>query len=118
MRWKRAFVIGALLTIALAASFGWYYERYLWPQRIQKELLGRVVVDKSELVHREGFSHYGEGGFKWRYSVRRPTAALTALCGGRSIPTCRISKVREISEGVTVSFELQGGVVTIEEIWD
>ena len=60
--WKIAISIfcGGVVIAAGFEAYGWYYNHYAWPRKIQIELLGEVIVTHDTLRSRHKLS-YTEG---------------------------------------------------------
>jgi hypothetical protein len=117
---RRHIVIAALACVVVAATFiarNWYYERYVWPREIQQQLLGGLLAPSGSLLQYEGYSHYGQGSFRWRYNVEKDSSLLRVLCGSQPIDSCIFRKARMVSKDVTQSVSYEGGILTVEEDW-
>jgi hypothetical protein len=115
-RWWWILAIVVIVVVGVAAR-DWYYARYVWPREIQKEVLGGVLAPSSSLIHYEGFSHWGQGSFEWRYRLEPGNKMLASLCGEQQIEHCTFTKVLKLSEDVTLVASFEAGVLTLEEVW-
>jgi hypothetical protein len=107
-----------ILAVAGVAAHSWYYEHYAWPRKIQIEVLGEVIVDHSLFQSFEGNAHWGQGMFRWKYSV--PTASGSAwmkYCGSQAIEQCEFILPGRPEDEVETSVSYKDGVLTIEEWW-
>jgi hypothetical protein len=102
---------------ALLVARNWYDNKYGWPGRIQIELFGKQIVDPSALIYHDGFSHFGQGRFLWRYRVTSETPELMKLCHNQPLEKCSFSKDRVIKEGITLYGDYSQGVLTLDEDW-
>jgi hypothetical protein len=110
-------ILSAIMLAVILLSYGWYYIHYIWPEEIQANVLGRSVVGNNFLLKREGYSHYGEGEFRWEYRVARENREVVALCYPKSITVCSFRKSRRINEGVEQTVVYVNGVLIVEEVW-
>ena len=120
MKWRRNIIAGLFVLAVSAAALGgynWYYRTYKWPRDIQVALLGSEIVDQANLLKREGYSHFGEGMFRWRYQVGGGNTGLAKQCGGQSVQTCHFAKTRTLSDGVVQAATYSRGILTLEEVW-
>lgn len=119
MRGRRIVAIG-LATAAVcggAWAYGVYYVAFLWPAKIQREVLGDEVASHAQLLSRESHFAYGEGFARWRYQLDVAGSRVAALCTNMPVSRCSFSRSREIDEGVTVIVGYKRGVLTVEEWW-
>lgn len=121
MRLNRKGLFLAIIALAVVASGlaarDWYYTRYIWPREIQQEVLGSLLAPSRSLVAYEGYSHYGQGMYRWRYKIDLASKELEALCAGQKIDKCMFSRSRVISEDVRQVVSYEGGILTVEEDW-
>ena len=120
-RSHKAWIFGAGLCALGFGSFearDWYYRRYVWPSEIQHQLLGGLLARGRALTEYEGYAHYGQGMFHWRYKVERDSTLLAALCAGHQIDTCTFTKSRTPSADVSQVIAYANGVLTVEEGWN
>jgi hypothetical protein len=73
--------IGIVVAAIAIYGQGWYFDRYTWPRKIQREILGKVVVEHGALLTYAGFSHFGQGGFRWTYRVEPTNPTIAEYCG-------------------------------------
>jgi hypothetical protein len=111
----------SLATITLAAvtcfTYNWYYNKYIWPEEIQISVIGRRIVGPGSLIDRVGYSHYGEGMFRWRYRVGATNGWVRSVCGIQTTGSCNYTKSRQISADVSQTITYSNGVVILEEVW-
>ena len=112
----------ALCAVAIAAvgvaSYGWYYEHYAWPQKIQVEVLGEVIVDHKSFRSFEGNAHWGQGMFRWKFTAPGDLgSAWMKYCGSQPIERCEFVLPGKPEEEVKTSVSYKNGVITIEEWW-
>lgn len=105
-------VVGALILWC----YSWYYDEYQWPKEIQLNLTGRVLVSSKFLINRTGSSHYGQGMYRWYYSIDRPSAALVQLCSVTDYTRCRFG-LSHTTDNISRSIRFDGKVLTVEEVW-
>lgn len=110
-----AFACAALATLYCVQN--WYYEHYVGPREIQQQLLGGLLAPSSSLLDYDGYSHYGQGAFRWRYKVDPHSKLLGTLCGDQRIDQCVFHRTRMLSDDVTQSIRYEAGVLTVEEDW-
>jgi hypothetical protein len=100
------------------ATHGWYYDHYEWPRKIQVEVLGEVVVDHSSFRSFEGNAHWGQGMFRWKYTVPpAPGSAWMKYCGSQAIEKCEYVMRGQPEDDVMTYVSYKDGVLTIEEWW-
>lgn len=116
---KRVLLVISLVGIGIAAFIArdWYNRRYVWPIEIQQALLGGLLAPSSALIQQEGYSHFGQGMYRWRYRVDPKTELLRSLCGPQRIDTCVFTKSRMVSSNVGQIVGYQTSVLTVEEDW-
>jgi len=121
MKPKQKYLVIAFLVVAgvgtIFATNHWYYQRYIWPAEIQKELFGRQIVDANLLPVRIADSGYGEGMFRWTYRIDPASADFREYCGSTPVKSCRFQRTKHLKEGVDLSASYANGVLTIEEWW-
>lgn len=105
--------LGAVGTIAQ----GWYYDQYVWPERIQKDLLGRAIARHAVLLHYQGFSHFGQGAFNWTYTVELSDEAIAEFCGSQVLVQCRFERKGKPAPNVQTFLIYERGTLLIEEDW-
>jgi hypothetical protein len=110
-------VIALVVVVLGLVARDWYYTRYVWPREIQQEVLGKLLAPSRSLVAYEGYSHYGQGMFRWRYKMDPASKELAALCAEQTIDKCVFSRSRVISEDVREVVSYEGGILTVEEDW-
>jgi hypothetical protein len=115
-------VLLVIVTTALATlwflAHRWYYENVRWPREIQMNIFGRVVASHDDLISREGFSHLGQGAYRWDYRIQRGNASVQSLCGARSIETCNWTRRAQPYAHVTQDAIFKNGILTLEESWE
>jgi hypothetical protein len=94
-----------------------YYEAFLWPARVQREVIGRAVARHSTILSHESSFAWGEGFARWRYRVEPDVPSLRLLCGSVELRHCSYSRSRQIGAGVALTVSLSHGVLTVEEWW-
>jgi hypothetical protein len=94
-----------------------YYEEYSWPNDIQEHLFGQVVVSHDELLSRQGFSHMGQGAFRWDYRITRTNAIIQSLCDSNPVDKCSWSKHADVAAHVSLDAVFHNSVLTLEESW-
>jgi hypothetical protein len=117
--WKYVLVaaVACAALAGLSAAQRWYYRHYVWPREIQQQLLGGQLAPSSSLVEYDGYSHYGQGAFRWRYKVEQQSKLLGTLCGDQRVDQCVFHRTRMLSDDVTQSVSYERGVLTVEEDW-
>jgi hypothetical protein len=109
----------ALVTIASGVyARGWYYERFVWPKKIQMEVLGEVLVSHDSLRDFEGSLHRGQGMLRWTYDM--PSASMSMLakyCDGSPAERCHFVKQGEPEPEVKTSVSYKNRLVVVEEWW-
>lgn len=110
-------VAGLTVIAAAWSSWTWYYRSFVWPREIQTSILGSPIVDGRSLLGREGYSHYGEGMFRWRYRIYDGNSELARHCPDQRLTDCEFTKSRRVSAGVVQSITYSDGVLTVEEVW-
>lgn len=113
-------IIASTVVIGIAAflaSYHWYYQRYVWPAEIQKELFGRQIVDANLLTDRIAESAYGQGMFRWTYRIDPTKSNLREFCGLATIKKCRFTKSKHLKEGVDLDASYSDGILIVEEWW-
>jgi hypothetical protein len=99
-------------------AYGWYYNHYAWPRKIQIGLLGEVIVTHDTLRSFEGVAHYGQGMFRWKYAApRAANSAWMKYCPTQDIEHCQFIRHGAPTNQVDTSVSYTDGVVTIEEWW-
>jgi hypothetical protein len=119
-RQRKIVAIGSLVVVVGGAAFlcwDWYATHISWPRQIQNELLGAPVVSYEELLSFVGFSHWGQGGWQWRYHLNKPNALLAALCRGQSIDTCHLERHGHPQRSVMTSLVIDHGTLELTEDW-
>jgi hypothetical protein len=101
----------------LYVAHNWYYRRYVWPCEIQQQLLGGLLAPSNSLLEYDGYSHYGQGAFRWRYKVEQHSKLLGKLCGNQRLDQCVFHRTRMLSDDLTQSVSYRSGVLTVEEDW-
>jgi hypothetical protein len=94
-----------------------YYEAFLSPARIQREVIGRAIARHSMILSRESSFAWGEGFARWRYRVEPDVPSPRLLCGNVELSRCSFSRSRQIGAGVALTVSLSHGVLTVEEWW-
>ncbi len=117
---KRILIISVVVALATSGFLmhRWYYENVGWPREIQKHIFGREVASHADLISREGFSHLGQGAYRWDYRIQRGDALVQSLCGVHSIETCTWTRRAQPYAHVTQDALFQNGILTLEESWD
>ena len=121
MKLRRNVLIGLIVLAGIGAvwvGYNWYYRTYKWPAEIQTSVLGSQIVDSASLLKREGYSHYGEGMFRWRYRIGSENPNLAWQCGNQTIEACRFTKTRRLADGVVQTATYSNGILTLEEVWN
>jgi hypothetical protein len=117
---RRNILIGLIVLAGIGAvwvGYKWYYRTYKWPAEIQTSVLGSRIVDSRSLLDREGYSHFGEGVFRWRYRIGSENTNLTKQCGDQPKDTCRFTKTRRLEDGVVQTATYSDGILIVEEVW-
>jgi hypothetical protein len=100
------------------AAYGWYNDQYVWPQKIQIEVLGEVIVAHDSLRSFEGYAHWGQGMYRWTYDARNATdSAWMKYCASQVVEHCQFTRHGDPEKQVKTSVSYKDGVVTIEESW-
>jgi hypothetical protein len=120
--WRKRKGVTLVLTLfALAGmgafTWGWYYDRYVWPDRIQRELLGRVIVERNALAEFEGGAAFGQGMFRWTYKAPLPANLLPEYCGSQPVRSCRFEKHGSPESQVETYLIFDKGKLVLEEWW-
>ena len=107
---------GAIAAVATFAQ-GWHYDQYTWPRRIQREILGHEIVEHSDLLRYEGFSHWGQGSFQWTYRILPSNPAIAEYCGAQPVATCHFQRSGKPAPNIETGIVCVGGKVIVEEDW-
>lgn len=112
-------VLGPLIGVVAIAipTYDWYYTKYVWPETIQREVLGVVLSASGELINHEGFSHYGQGMYRWRFRISKNSQLLNRFCIGQELAHCKFSRSREVSPDLARIVSYEEGILSVEEDW-
>lgn len=115
----RIALIAMVVALGTAGLWGWgrYYDAILWPEKVQRETLGRKLVAFKEQISREKAFAYGQGFIRWQYRVANQNAAVQSVCGSVAIEHCTFMRTRQIESEVSLTVSLAKGVLTVEEWW-
>lgn len=94
-----------------------YYNKNIWPADIQTHLFGRQIVNRESLVAQEGFSHYGQGMFRWTYNIKMTNSEIKILCGNQDITECNFSREKKLNDDVILTSRFSNDTLILEEIW-
>lgn len=118
---KRSIIAALAVGGVCLAAASWGYDRHyfgaIWPETVQKEVVGTTLVTEDALIASERHFAMGEGFARWRYRVEGQNPALRHLCGTTDLPRCSFTKSRQIEEGVGLTVTFSEGILTVEEWW-
>ena len=115
---RLVWIIATLAASALLVPVlvGMYIFKYVRPEHIQVELIGRPLATSDSLVR---FDHsmtgYGDAQFIWTYSPPN-SSALTNMCQLHDRGRC-IIRQRLDNDGRYVAISLLQGQLIVEESW-
>ena len=109
--------IGTVVAAIAIYAQGWYYDRYTWPKKIQREILGKVIVEHSALLTYEGFSHFGQGGFQWTYRFEPSNPAVAEFCGIQPVERCHFQRTGKPAPHVETAIVYDARTLVVEEDW-
>jgi len=121
IRQKKSLIVAAVALVGgLASVFAqrWYYDAVAWPREIQMTLFGRQLTFHDDLIHHEGFSHGGQGAFRWDYRIEPGNRSVQALCATQPLQTCRWQRRARPDPNVSQEAVFQNGILTLEEGWE
>jgi hypothetical protein len=119
-RWRIAVIALGIVVVAVAgvSAHGWYYDHYVWPRKIQLEVLGEVIVDHTTFLSFEDTVHWGQGFYRWKFAApRAPGSAWMKYCGSKPTASCEFVLPGNPEARVETSVSYKDGVITIEEWW-
>jgi hypothetical protein len=119
LRLKHVAVMSTLVIgiATILTTVHWYYQRYVWPAQIQKELFGRQIADANVLSDRISEAAYGQGMFRWTYRIDPANSGLQELCGLATIKKCRFTRSKHSKKGVDLGASYADGILIVEEWW-
>jgi hypothetical protein len=115
---RRTVVLAVLLVLASWFAYSGY-DRYRWrPERIQQELLGRVITRDARLVRfSPNVTGYGDGSFFWEYDLDGPGEhSAGRLCREQIGRSCLLA-VHRPDQDTELSISLTGNRLRVEEWW-